>query len=76
MDDILIDRLVFDLPGLTTQHAGELSQLVGKGLAEKKLKTEGSIGSLTVDLNDQAASSRNLPRLAEEIVDSIVRQIG
>jgi hypothetical protein len=74
MDDILIDRLVLDIPGLTPTQAKELSQRVGQGLADAKPK-EGSFGSLTVDLNEQA-TSRNLPRLAEEIVDSILRQIG
>jgi hypothetical protein len=36
---------------------------------------EGSFGTLTVDLNEQAAS-RNLPRLAEAIAASLLRQIG
>jgi hypothetical protein len=74
MDDILIERLVLDIPGLTPAQAEELSQQVGKGLAAAKPK-EGSFGSLLVDLNDQA-TSRDLPRLAEAIVGSIMQQIG
>lgn len=74
MDDILIDRLVLDIPGLTPAQAEELSQQVGKGLAAAKPK-EGNFGLLIIDLNDQA-TSRDLPRLAEAIVDSIMQQIG
>ena len=74
MDDIYIERLVLDIPGLSTEHAKELSKRVGDGLA-RKAPREGSFGALTVDLNEQA-TSRNLPRLADEIVDSIMKQIG
>jgi hypothetical protein len=74
MDDILIERLVLDIPGLTPAQAEELSEDVGKGLAAAK-PNEGSFGSLIVDLNDQAIS-RDSPRLAEAIVDSIMHQIG
>jgi hypothetical protein len=83
VDDIYIDRLVIDLPGMTGAQAKELSKQVGAGLAgalssnQAKAKTAagGSFGTLTVDLNEQAAS-RSLPRLAEEIVSSLLRQIG
>jgi hypothetical protein len=75
MDDITIDRLVFDLPGLNAQQAEEVSKMVGNKLAEAPPKQGGEFGSLTVELNEQAAS-RNLPRLADEIVNSILRQIG
>jgi hypothetical protein len=74
MNDIQIDRLVLDVPGLTVAQAGELAERVGKGLGAASLK-QGSFDTLNVDLNEQAAS-RNLPRLAEEIVDSILKQIG
>jgi hypothetical protein len=74
MDDILIDRLVLNIPGLTTAQAEELSDRVGKGLAAAPLP-KGEFGTLTVDLNDQA-TSRNLPHLADEIVNSLLRQIG
>jgi hypothetical protein len=74
MDDIYIERLVLDIPGLSPEHAKELAKKVGEGLAQKA-PPEGSFGTLTVDLNDQAAS-KNLPRLADEIVDSLLRQIG
>jgi hypothetical protein len=74
MDDILIERLVLDIPSLTPAQAEELSEQVGKGLVAAKPK-EGSFGSLIVDLNDEAVA-RDLPRLAEAIVDSIMQQIG
>jgi hypothetical protein len=74
MDDIYIERLVLNIPGLSTENAKELAKQVGNGLAQKK-PPEGSFGTLTVDLNEQAMS-RNLPRLADEIVNSLLRQIG
>ena len=83
MDDITIDRLVLNIPGLTVDDSKEVSDRVGKGLADAATKDSGpkenNFGTLTVDLNvdlnDQAAS-RNLPRLADMIVESILRQIG
>jgi hypothetical protein len=74
MDDIYIERLVLDIPGLSTDDAKELSKQVGEKLA-KRSPSEGSFGTLTVDLNEQA-TSRGLPRLSDEIVDSLLRQIG
>jgi hypothetical protein len=74
MDDIYIERLVLNIPGLSTENAKELAKRVGDGLAQKKPR-EGDFGNLTVDLNEQA-TSRNLPRLADEIVSSLLRQIG
>ena len=73
MDDILIERLVLDIPGLTSAQAEELSKRVGEGLAKAKPR-EAEFGTLIVDLNEQA-TSRNLPRLAREIVDSLLRQM-
>lgn len=74
MDDIFIERLVLDIPGLSAVQAEELSAQVGKGLAAAK-PAGGHFGSLVVELNDQAASN-DLPRLAQAIVDSIMQQIG
>lgn len=79
MDDIMIDRLVLDIPGLTVDQARKVSEQVGQKLADAAPKDapaeERSFGTLTVDLNDEAIS-RNLPRLADIIVDSILQQIG
>lgn len=74
MDDIYIERLVLNIPGFSAESAKELAKQVGDGLAQKR-PPEGNFGSITVDLNEQA-TSRNLPRLAEEIVSSLMRQIG
>jgi len=79
MDDIMIDRLVLDIPGLTVEQAKQLSERVGSGLADASLKNvsakEINFAPITVDLNDEAIS-RNLPRLADMIVESMLRQIG
>lgn len=79
MDDIMIDRLVLDIPGLTVDQARKVSEQVGAKLADAAPTDapppESDFGALTVDLNDEAIS-RNLPRLADMIVDSILRQIG
>jgi hypothetical protein len=74
VDNILIERLVLDIPGLTPAQAEEVSNRVGKGLAEARIP-KSDLGNLTVDLNEQA-TSRNLPHLANEIVNSLLRQIG
>jgi len=74
MDDIYIERLILDIPGLTAGQAEELSGQVAKGLAAAK-PGNGSFKSLLVELNDQATGN-DLPRLAEAIVESIVQQIG
>ncbi|UWZ81749.1 hypothetical protein [Occallatibacter riparius] len=74
MDDIYIERLVLNIPGLSTENAKELAKQVGDGLAQTKPHA-GDFGDLTVELNEQA-TSRNLPRLADEIVNSLLRQIG
>jgi hypothetical protein len=74
VDDILIERLVLDILGLTPAQAEEVSNRVGKGLAEARIP-KCDLGNLTVDLNEQA-TSRNLPHLANEIVNSLLRQIG
>ena len=74
MDDILIERLVLDIPGLTPAEAGQVGDRVGKGLAARGLP-KGDFGNLTIDLNEQA-TSRNLPHLADAIVEALMRQIG
>jgi hypothetical protein len=74
MDEILIERLVLDLPMLSTAQAGELSRKVGEKLAESS-PAGGDFGALTVDLNEQAIS-RGIPHLADAVVEAIMRQIG
>jgi hypothetical protein len=74
MDDIYIERLILDVPGLTTGQAEELSGQVAKGLADAR-PGNGNFRSLLVELNDQPTDS-DLPRLAAAIVESIVQQIG
>jgi hypothetical protein len=74
MDEISIDRLVFEVPGLTEKQAQDLAHRVGEGLAAQSMPS-GNFGTLTVDLNDQAGS-HDIPRLANAIVDALMRQVG
>lgn len=74
MDDISIERLVLNMPGLATEQARELAQSVGRGLAANSVPP-GCFGTLTVELNDRAMS-QDIPRLANAIVTSLLRQIG
>ena len=74
MDDISIDRLVFEVPGLTQNEAKELARRVGEELAAKSTGV-GNFGVLTVVL-DQKAETHDFARLANEIVSSLLRQIG
>jgi len=73
MDDILIDRLVLNVPGLSTHQAEDLARRVGEGLASASPR-QGDFGSLIVDLNDRALS-KDLPRLAEAIINSLLQQL-
>jgi hypothetical protein len=74
MDDISIDRLVLNLPGLSADEARQVAKQVGEKLAAAKPKA-GRFPTLTVDINEQAVS-RDLPRLADAVVESLLEQMG
>jgi hypothetical protein len=74
MDDILIDRMVLDIPGLTPDQAEDVALRVGKGLAESKARP-GTFSNLSVTL-DPAATGAETPRLANLILAALLRQIG
>ena len=75
MDEISIERLVLDIPGLSPDAAHDLAQQVAAGLATApKPAQAGSFDSLTVSLD--GFDRGNLPRLADAIVQSVMRQIG
>jgi hypothetical protein len=74
MDDISIERLIFNLPGFDAGQAQELAQHVAKGLAATPLRC-GNFGTLVVELNERAACS-DVPRLANAIIESLREQIG
>jgi hypothetical protein len=73
MDDISIDRLIFDLPGLTPEQARDVARKVGESLAALA-KAPASFDTLRVDLNQQA-DGKDVPRLANAIVSSLLRQM-
>ena len=73
MDDISIDRLIFDIPGLTLDQAEDLAMRVGEGLAAGAA-VAGSFDNLIVDVHGHAVSM-DVPRLANQIVASLLRQI-
>lgn len=76
MDEILIERLVLDVPGLTAHAAEQLAQHVGAGLAANaKPASGGDFSHLTVNWEDHLDGT-NLPRLADAIVQAVMRQIG
>ena len=74
MDEISIDRLVFNVPGLSPAAAKELAKKVGEGLSKQELP-DGNHEMLSLDLSEQA-SAHDIPRLANEIVDALMRQLG
>ncbi|HEX3153141.1 MAG TPA: hypothetical protein VHV32_00890 [Candidatus Angelobacter sp.] len=74
MDDISIDRLVLNVPGLSAEEAQNLATRVGLGLAAAPA-APGSYGTLSVELNDEALT-RDLPRLANGIVVLLLEQMG
>jgi hypothetical protein len=75
MDEISIDRLILDIPGLNAAQARALAQRVGEGLAAASSNTEGTFDSLGVDLNFPV-TGENIPRLAEFIVQALLTQMG
>lgn len=80
MDEISIDRLVFDIPGLNAEQARDLAQRVGAGIADASTRENAAFNgtrfdALAVDLNDLAAR-QGVPRLAEAIVSALLIQMG
>jgi hypothetical protein len=88
MDEISIDRLVLDIPGLTPEQAKDVAERVGQGLADTDARTvkhpasdlgDESFDALSVDLNDNALNYRTgsgTSRLADAIVASLLKQMG
>ena len=80
MDEISIDRLVFDIPGLNAAQARDLAQRVGAGIAAASTGDDAAFNgaefdALAVDLNDLAVR-QGIPRLAEAIVSALLTQMG
>jgi len=73
MDDVSIDRLVLNVPGLSAEQAQNLATRVGMGLATAPA-APGSYGTLTVELNDEAIT-RDVSRLANAIVALLLDQM-
>ena len=74
MDDITIDRLVLDIPGITPARAMELSRFLGQELATAS-SAGGNFSNITVDLAEGDNTS-DTPALAKSIAASLLRQIG
>jgi hypothetical protein len=80
MDEISIDRLVFDIPGLNAAQARDLANRVGAGIAAASKSDNAAfngakLDALAVDLNDLALH-QGIPRLAEAIVNALLIQMG
>lgn len=82
MSNITIDRLVFDIPGLTPGQAQDLAERVGSGLAAAADRealspalSDVSFDGLSIDLNERVPVA-NLPRLADDIVNTLLKQMG
>jgi hypothetical protein len=74
MDEITIDRLMLDIPGLTPRQAREVADRVGAGLAAAQ-PASGSFDALPVEL-DARTPTGDLPRLADAIVHALLAQMG
>ena len=74
MDDISIDRLVLDIPGITPARAMELSRFLGQELAAAPAAS-GNFSNVTIDLAEGDNMS-DTPGLAKSIAASLLRQIG
>ncbi len=86
MDEISIDRLVLDIPGLRSEEARKVAARVGQGLADSGTAKHvaASVGdegfdALSIDLNDNPLNyhtASGTSRLADAIVASLLKQIG
>jgi hypothetical protein len=88
MDEISIDRLVLDIPGLTPEQAKDVAERVGQGLADADARLakhaafyvgDEGFDALSIDLNDNTLSYRTASgtsRLADAIVVSLLKQMG
>ncbi len=74
MDEITIDRLMLDIPGLTPRQAREVAERVGAGLAAAK-PSGGRFDALPLEL-DARTPTGDLPRLADAIVHALLTQMG
>ena len=92
MDDISIDRLILEIPGLTAAQGKELAQQIGAQLATSTAGP-GTFQTLSVSLQaDDVAAAKGASgahatagnpaaaphpqRLATQIVAALLRQIG
>jgi hypothetical protein len=66
-DDVSIDRLVLDIPGLNAEQAARVARRVGERLAG----ASGSFDTLSVTVEDGDPE-----RLADRIVAALLRRIG
>jgi hypothetical protein len=80
MDEISIDRLVLDIPGLNAAQARDLAERVGAGIAAASTRDNtayqgANFDALAVDLNG-LTTHQGVPRLAEAIVSALLIQMG
>lgn len=75
MDEISIDRLVLEVPGLSAEDANELARQVGAGLAAAP-KKGGNAEFDRVAVTLDGFRGGTVARLADAIVQSVMRQIG
>ncbi len=83
MDELAIDRLVLEIPGLTSESAADLARRIGSQLATAETGP-GEFQQLSITLDDDSAHANDSAhakageheRLATSIVAAILRQIG
>ncbi|MGA2047760.1 MAG: hypothetical protein ABSG96_08705 [Terracidiphilus sp.] len=76
MDEILIDRLVFEVPGIGPDVARQVAEKVGAGLAAgTNLSGGAAIDRLAIEWDEQR-DGRDPAKLAEAILQAVMRQIG
>lgn len=73
MDDISIDRLVLEIPGITIAEAEDLASRIGEGLAAGAA-VSGSFDVLSFDAAGHVTAA-GVPRLANAVVASLLRQM-
>ncbi|MDO8586993.1 MAG: hypothetical protein Q7T82_08125 [Armatimonadota bacterium] len=75
MTDVRVDRLAIRLSGISKSEARLLAPLLGERLGAARFPVGTSVHVDAVRVKAQAAPGEGMSRLAEQIVDEILRQI-
>jgi hypothetical protein len=74
MPDINIDRMSVTLEGVSTDDGKRLAHLISEKLAAASHRLQGSTQAAAISVS--ASAGQGIDRIAEKIVEDIVRQLN